>query len=374
MKHLFTLLFIAMSYAGFAQVTPTTPPAGTKLTGTSQFYLHQSGGITRAFARWAAPGITAAYYEIGAGGSGTIDTTRLMYLEKNQTSTGFKSFTGRASVSNSGNLTGNALDVFSNSSSLSAIEANNGAGGLAIKAITTNASAFETTNVSAASPSGKFINLSSGPHAQFGSTTGKIATVTNSGNIITPKASASNHVVIKSQLDSVGALINTTDNYRTISDFYNQVILTGTTTPDTLYADTIPGGTLANNGDKLVAYYSGLFQTALPTDAAVFKIHFGPFVASTTIAKSVTGTLMPFVVKSTMIRTGSSTVKATTEFTYENQNDSGGIVTKSVTQYFTGTTGSLASNIMMNFIGELDNSASSIRAEMGYIEFKPAAL
>lgn len=399
---------MAISFGSMAQITVTTPKTGTKQATTNQAYLYKNtgGDTTRLYLRLGAPGITAAYYEIGGGGGSlTLDTNRLMFLDKSQTATGYKSFTGRAAVSNSGNLTGNALDVFSNSGSLSAIEANNGAGGLAIKAITTNATAFETTNVSAASPSGKFINISSGPHAQFGGTTGKIATVTNSGNIITPKASASNHVVIKSQLDSVAALgggvtsisagygmnfstitssgavvvdsnVIASKSYvakgfgKPVKDFNADSTRTNQTTASLLYGDTIPGSTI-NVKDKFLLFAAGQINATVPGVINTIYVNWGGVqMVSFPVVLSSTG-VYTFEIRAIVMRDAGTDARVSASLTV---NPPSGSATPYVAYSDTGAF-NYSSPMVFSISSKFSTSPSgSITTTMGYIEFKPAAL
>lgn len=422
MKHLFTLLLMAITFTGVAQISPpAVPKAGTKQATTNQAYIYRSstGDTTRLYLRLGASGITADYYEISNNGGGgvTIDTNRLMYLDKNQSVPAFKSFQGRLNIDNTLNVTGAALSVTAISGA-TVIDASGSAGSKIFNGSTTTAIGIDVVNVSSTLPTLKISNLSTGDHAQFGSTSGKIATVVNSGNIITPKASASNHVVIKSQLDSVGALVigtgtvtsfgkvdgygitssvanPTTTPVHTISvdstviaskqyvdtlikyttnniikDFYGDSTAS-TTTYKRLYSDTLIANKLDKVGDKITFMSSGVMDVDVINSDNYFSVFFGGVGLSEFIIQSPTLGAQPFEINTTIMRTGASNIRVSSTM---NMSFNDG-TTYYRTIFYQGSGFSFSSPIEISFMGKLGTLLiGTIRARMGYIEFKPASL
>lgn len=398
MKHLFTLLLMAITFTGLAQISPpAVPKSGTKQATTNQAYIYRSGtgDTTRLYLRLGASGISADYYEISNSGGGgiAIDTNRLMYLDKNQNVTGYKSFVGRAAVSNTASSGSVVFDVTSIGAGTGLIVTNAG-GGHAAQFITTTGYAGDFQNVSSSLPAVFARNLSTGDHAQFGSASGKIATFVNSGNLITPKASASNHVVIKSQLDSVGALVSggvtsvsagygtnfttitstgsvvvdTTEiasknyvdtliKYRTnniLKDFYTDSSAVGTTFTD-VYRCLLDSGKLARNGDKII-YTAFLNQSGstFPTfDIRINNLNVTSYTFDPT-------TIQNIKLQMTIFRTAPDSIRVSVEIDGRTFGSAYDIMVD------------LADNVLLGL--NIYKMSGALTAKSGYVEFKPAAL
>jgi len=147
-----------------------------------------------------------------------------------------------------------------------------------------------------------------------------------------------------------------------ISDHYNDVG-TVTTAEADLYSDTIIANTLANDGDKIVAYYSGMY-TPTSTDNRELIVYFAGQAVFGSNNINYTTTVQPlgWEIITTIIRTSSTTAKATTKLitatsSFTDVEDITGLdFTIDNILKITGTSGTGTTN--------------DIIAKMAYVEFK----
>lgn len=156
-----------------------------------------------------------------------------------------------------------------------------------------------------------------------------------------------------------GAIVAKTN--RILKDWYANANNVSTTETD-LYDYTVPANTLVNNGDKLSFNISGIYGNT--TNAKALKFYFGTYSASFGNTTTANGS---WNMTGTIIKTGATTyrvnvfVKTNTSTTSTTFTSSAGTVTN-----YTGT------NIFK--IAGTGEASADITAQMGYLEFKPAAL
>lgn len=147
---------------------------------------------------------------------------------------------------------------------------------------------------------------------------------------------------------------------RILKDWYTDAnnVTTGATD---LYDYTVPANTLINNGDKLVFNISGIY--ANNSDIKTITVYFGGSnFALNPAPLSVAG---EWVIDGTIIRTGATTYRINIVNKINGNSTAYSNTTGSVTNY-TGT------NVFK--ISGTGGASADITAQMGYLEFKPAAL
>lgn len=94
----------------------------------------------------------------------------------------------------------------------------------------------------------------------------------------------------------------------TIFDNYTDISNSGTTETD-LYTYTTPSGTLAADGEKIIAHYTGMFNT--PSEEGIIKLYFaGTEIFSSGTLTGSGGSASTFDINIIIIRTGSETARA----------------------------------------------------------------
>ncbi len=149
-------------------------------------------------------------------------------------------------------------------------------------------------------------------------------------------------------------------------DHFSSGSTTTSTSETDLYSDTIPANTLSTNGDKIAAIYHA---TAQNTGGATkqIRIYFGGTMIydSTAFLPVAAETVVYYI---TIIRESSSVVRCIVSFQ--------GSFTSSQESAYTRITGLTLSNTqILKITGTVGAGAvaGDITAEIGYVEFKPAA-
>lgn len=85
----------------------------------------------------------------------------------------------------------------------------------------------------------------------------------------------------------------------------------GTTVETDLYSDTLPASILATNGDKITAYYGGIFVSSA-TATRQIKVYFGGTVVFDSGALSISAGSDAWYVQTTVFRESSTVIRAIT--------------------------------------------------------------
>lgn len=144
---------------------------------------------------------------------------------------------------------------------------------------------------------------------------------------------------------------------QTLADFYTDA--SNTATPSTvLYNYSMPANTLANNGDKVLAYFNGIADGSI--NVCNIQLNFGSFGRSL----PTTNSGIIWSIKFFAIRAGSSEIRYSIEYCVNNQ----------VVSILFDTVSPFAFNSIRQFqIVGVSTTANNVTAFEGYIQKVPAA-
>lgn len=400
---------MAITFTGFAQISPpSTPKAGTKQATTNQAYIYRSltGDTTRLYLRLGASGITADYYEIGSGGSGSITSvtsansdisvanpTTAPVLTLNSgygvgqvakfsvaPSSGIR-LGWDAGLNNSIYTTPSNRYFYYDAGTASfgghVFLVNSGQAALSIGSTKYVTMPILSTSGTPPSPIGtsKMVTTDANGTLSWANIPSAIGTVTSFGKVdgygITSSVSnptttpvhtiAVDTAVIASRerLDSISS--------RVIFDRYGDSIVTNYTAAlKPMYLDTVPANMMSRDGDKLILQYSGIIETDSGSDQYLRVIIDGQSVNFPNVSGAVLSTSY-WDIKVTIIRISSSVIKVSSVA-------SGQFYDASKVHYGTYSSIDFTSPIPIQLAGQqsVPATADLLKVGMAYGEFKPA--
>jgi hypothetical protein len=155
-----------------------------------------------------------------------------------------------------------------------------------------------------------------------------------------------------------GALLSRAN--RILKDWYTDANNVSSS-PTDLYDYTVPANTLVNNGDKLDFRISGIYANS--GDIKTITVYFGG--SNFALSPAPLGSASEWVITGSIIRASSTTYRININNNIAGTNLAYSKTTGTVTNY-TGT------NVFK--ISGIGGASADITAQMGYLEFKPAAL
>lgn len=354
------------------------------LSSPTSIDFHQSGGGTVRFVNDAfssvnmslnnsgdmdvrgALSVTGAISGSNLSGTNTGDQTTITgnagtatALQTARTISG-TSFDGTANITlNNTGITNGAGYITGNQSiTLSGAVTGTGTTGIT----TTLASGIDATKIadgSVTSTEFQYINtLSSNAQNQIDAKA-PLASPALTGNPTAPTQTAGdNSTKIATTAYVDGAIVAKTN--RILKDWYTDANNVSST-PTDLYDYTVPANTLANNGDKLYFRISGVYASS--ADIKTITVYFGS--SNVALSPAPLSVASEWIIEGTIIRNTSTTYRMDINNNIGTTSVAESNIIGSVTNY-TGT------NVFK--ISGIGGASADITAQMGYLEFKPAAL
>ncbi|MDD5649213.1 MAG: hypothetical protein PHF86_02165 [Candidatus Nanoarchaeia archaeon] len=149
-----------------------------------------------------------------------------------------------------------------------------------------------------------------------------------------------------------------------LKDFYIDAGNVSTGETD-LYTYTVPANVLSINGDKLIALYSGVYDSSHSTDSIVKAYFAGTEIGS---IQPDAALIDNWIIKAVIIRVSSTVARVNTEFEY-NAGGTG----KRIVSYTELTSKDWTTTNILKITGTSSDS-NYITSKIGTIEYKPAAV